>query len=791
MASRSQRRKETQKQKRKKKKEQQRKRQTGTQQKPSPMSAGNTRHQQRVLRQRPTAWSEELAEDQAIYDDAVLETLTPDVTGQVIAVRDALQLACDARGEEALQRVSDIARSSPLSEWRLFLRGLVAWLSDDHSAAGETWKRLDFSRRPGRIAIAMMNSLRTDLQSASATPAKPDASEVDSNDWSGQLDEHLVYHAKLLRRVRFERAAIKMAETGVRIREPDETEDLLLGPRKIRWLTQFRTEYTETEPDLTSALTRVALGRAFLQNFSNLFDEAARAFQGPRHDPRNLLLSFFYFSKFQTDNFAQKKVDRLLKNYLEHDLPKNEALTEPLRGAIASQIHLQEAKTEIRQPMQGMLARIYEDREDPAVIRRHLQAAITAYPGNRAAYKTYVDWLETKLDDDRLTRPKREPFLKEQAQVMTEWSQALPDDVKPRMWLVDYLLENERTEEAKPHVDWLAASRQDDPRVRATPWKWQILEAMRLCRRKAWLKDVPARWEEAERLWPAWLSRDWLPYLKAAVTLRAGQKEQFESERQQILEESGRDRDSLSDACMMLGAAQQMRVPAADLKPLRAPVDQAVKNLGKLSDEELFSVSGFFWDLHRTQLKYPAYRMHGSKIVQQMFACFRENPRWVLEHLDDARVQAAILLCSEHRYLDNGYELKLPALYSKPRIKQHPMFLAARLNSVLKLRSLWRADQTTELYEQVREIAQTQSDPYYRYWFASLADDLEEVIADQQSSSSFGFGFNPFDFAFGGEDGEFDYDGDDEDDDEDLGFDPDCNCRACQAARRAYEAARK
>ena len=65
--------------------------------------------------------------------------------------------------------------------------------------------------------------------------------------------------------------------------------------------------------------------------------------------------------------------------------------------------------------------------------------------------------------------------------------------MEPRLWLVDYLLENERLEEARPHVDFLAASRQDDPRVRATPWKWQLLEAMRLCRRKAWLADVPAR----------------------------------------------------------------------------------------------------------------------------------------------------------------------------------------------------------------------------------------------------------------------------------------------------------
>ncbi len=783
MATRSQRRKEKQKQKRKQKKDQRRKRQTDVQQQSWTVPGGHTRHQQRVLKQRPEAWPGESPEDVAIFDDSLLETLAPELIDQVMAVREALQLASDSRGEEAMQCTSGIARNSPLSEWRLFIRGLVAWLTDDKDKANEAWKRLDFNRRPGRMAIAMMNSLRTDLQNGSATQGKPETSAA-SQEWSERLDDQLLYHAKLLRRVRFERAAIKIAETCVRERE--ESKELLLGPRKIRWLKRFVGEYRETEPDLTAALVQVALGRAFAQHYSDMFEEAANAFEGPRHDRRNLLLSYFYFAKFQDDDYAQRKMDRVLKEYLERDLPKNEELSEPLRAAIASQIHLEEAKMAIRPPARGLFSFLKKP-ENTKAIRQHLQAAMTACPANRAAYKTHVDWLEAKLEDDRLTKPKREPFLKEEAQVMTDWSQALPDDVKPRLWLVDYLLENEQMEAAKPHVDWLAGARQDDPRVRATPWKWQLLEAMRLCRRKAWLKEVPSRLEEAERLWPVWLSREWLPYLKAAVTLRAGHTDEFEVQRRHICQKSGVERDSLVDACMMLGAAQHMRVPAANLKPLRAPVDQAVKNLSNVSDEDLLSISGFFWDLHRTGLRYPAYRMHGGKIVDELFACLLENPKWVLNHQDDERVSTAILLCSEHRCLEDGYELKLPDWYSNPAIKQHPMFAAAKLNAVLKLRSLWRAQKYQELGHQVREMAQTQRDFYYRHWFASLADELEDVIANQQSSGP--FGFNPFDGLFGDKDEDDTFDEDTFD--ENLGFDPDCNCPDCTAARRAYEASRK
>lgn len=780
MATREQRRKEKQKRKRKDKKQQQRKRQARFQQQAGLPPVGDARHLLRVSQQQPQSWPGESREDAAVYDDAVLETLAPELTDQVMATREALELACDCRGEEALQRVSKIAHSSPLSEWRLFLRGLVAWLADDPDAASETWKRLDFQRRPGRMAIAMMNALCTDLQNASATQGEGESDEAAQKVWPQALDDQLLYHAKLLRRVRFDRSAIKIAQAGIQTHE--ETKELLVGPRKIQWLTRFVAEHRITEPDLTTALQQVALGRAFSQPFSDVFETATAALEGPRHDRRNLLLSFFYFGSFRNDAGARRKSDRALKKYLEDDLPNNEELSEPLRGAIASQIHLEEAKMAIRAPQRGVFS-FFESPEDSKAVRQHLKASMTAYPANRAAYKTYIDWLETKLEDDRLTKPKREPLLKEQARVTAQWAKALCDDVKPRLWLVDYLLEQQQMEEAKPHVDWLAAARQDDPRVRATPWKWQLLEAMRLCRRKAWLQDVPARLEEAERLWPAWLSREWLPYLRAAVALRDGNKDDFESQRQQICQDSGVQRDCLSDACMMLGAAQHMRVPAGDLKPLRAPVDQAVKNLRKLSDAELLSVSGFFWDLHRSGLLYPAYRMHGGKIVTELFACLKENPKWVCKHLDDERIHAAILLCSEHRCLDNGYELKLPDWYSKPAVKKHPMFAAAKLNAVLKTRYRWQVEKCRELGPQLREMALSQRDSYYRHWFALLADELEEAIASE-SSRGFGFGFNPLDVMFGGDEEEDTFN-------EEFGFDPNCDCPNCRAARRAYEASQK
>jgi hypothetical protein len=552
---------------------------------------------------------------------------------------------------------------------------------------------------------------------------------------------------------------------------PEETRDLLLGPKKIKWLQDFATEYRSTEPDLVAALERVALHRAFAQNYCDVFGVAAKTFNGPRHDRRNSLLSFFYHLRFDDNRAA----DQCLAKYLDKDLPQNEELPRPLRQAIASQIHLNEAEMMIRPAGGGIIDFVLGEGEDRQAIQHHFAASVRAYPSNRDAYKQHVDWIESKLDN-RLTKREREPLEKQLAAVMKKWSKGLPDNVEPRLWLADYLLENEQTEEAKPHVDWLAGTRHEDPRVRAAPWKWQLLEAMRLCRRKAWLSQVPSMLDEAESQWPTWLSKQWLPYLRAAWSLRCNKTDEFEQRREQIGSVSGIARDSLADACMMLAAAQRMRVSGADLKPLRGPVDAAVTNVGQLPYEELLMACGFFWDLHRTGLLYPAYRMHGGKFVRELSSRFEDGPGLVLNNLDDERIHAAVFLCSEHRVWSNGYEVKPPAWYSMPAVDRHPAFAAARLNTYLQLRNAWRVERYKDIGPLLREAAQSQRDPYYRHWFVSLADQLDEILV-RQASSFFGFGFNPFGSGF-------------TDDDDTQDFDPNCDCAECQAAKRAFETSR-
>ena len=740
----------------------------------------NTRFRQRIAKQRPVAWDDEAPEDVAVFDSTVLETLSPELCEQVSAIREALALACVSNGsqaEDANRVVAKIPRNSPLSPWRLFVRGLQSWLESDVDAAQESWSRLDSLRRPGRIAAVLLSAQRDDFRpNADSDPQPIDA----------QSDAVQVYSAKLVRRIRFDRAAIQMAQTITTRREELFGEsELLLGQEKLKRLKDFSSDFGDTEPRLVAALQQTALQFVINQPFVDAYEMALKFCRGPAHDPRNSLLSFHYNSKFEG---GERKTADALKCYLEKDLPGNEQIPKPLCNAIISQAWFNEAEASLKSPSRfggSPFGGMFEFGTDEAKYEDCLKQSIKAYPANAEAHKTYTDWLESKSTDDRLRAAARKPYEKKLLAAMRNWAKSIPNAAEPRLWLVDYLIENEQLEEAAPHVEWLKSSREDAPRIRSAPWKLALLEAMQLCRRKAWLQQVPEKLAEVEALWPTWLSRDWLPYLRAAVVLRCGEKDEFEKLRAEMPSYT-KSSDSLKDACMMLGAAQRMRVPANDLKPLRVPIDEAVKKVKRLEFDVLTSVARFFWDLKRTDLYYPAYRMHGSKFGKELWRRLRDQPALVSRHCSASDFQSALLWMSASRICSDGYELTIPRGFAELAHKNK--FVAASLiNASLQLRYNWRLHEHSKQRDVLHEAVQSESDPYYRHWFGSLVKDFDEKLVESNRFSSgtasfFGAFENAFKNSFGGEgfaEGTFDED----DDEEDWLFDPECDCSDCKAAR--------
>ncbi len=720
-----------------------------------------------------------MADDVAVFDPKVRATLPAELADQAKAVYEAIELASDFRAEEANARVSHIPRSSPYSQWRLLIRGLVAWHGGQNLAeAKPSWDRLDRRRRPGRIAAALMASHRTDLEAAvpreRAVPVAAGDQEVPE-----QLDDALLRAALLVRKVRVERPSIRRAEMGTSRREP--RNDMLLGPEKIDWLLKFCAEFEQTDGGLVAALRKAALKQAFAQPYVDLFQKATRLILGPPHDPHNLLLSYFYRLRFEN---GEDDANRHLRTYLDTDLPQNQHISPKLRDALISRCYLNRAVANISLSLRDSFESFLEvwserssNRGGEAKIASDLKHSIEAYPSNSEAHQVQISWLKSLMDHDRTTATKRQSLKKKLVEAMTAWSASVPDAVEPRLWLLDHLLENEQLSEAKPHIEWLRMARHEDPRVRSAPWKWQLLEASRLCRRKAWLVDASAALDAAEATWPAWLPQDWLPYLRAALLLRTGATSEFERMRDAICQSRGIPKDNLTDACMMLGAAQRMRVSPAELAPLRQPVEDAKKNPKRIDIDDLVAAGSFFWDLHRTSLLYPAYRNHGSKFARELTDRLRQRLEITSERLDNARFQSAVLWLSEHRFSSANYEVRYPKPLSTARALGVPKIVAARLNANLRTTYGWGMRELANETEFLREAAQIEGDPYYRFWFASLAEQALAEVAKTNSFSGMGASFaRAFEAMANHLDDELDGDSDN---------DPACHCPACTAARRA------
>jgi hypothetical protein len=96
-----------------------------------------------------------IAADWALKDQKRGERGEPEVARDVKLVRAALERL--QRGDEQGARtlLSGLPRSSPLSEWKFFIRGLAAFYRRDEETTRANWERLDPRRMAARIACRL------------------------------------------------------------------------------------------------------------------------------------------------------------------------------------------------------------------------------------------------------------------------------------------------------------------------------------------------------------------------------------------------------------------------------------------------------------------------------------------------------------------------------------------------------------------------------------------------------------------------------------------------------------
>lgn len=706
---------------------------------------------------RFVAGDDEHPADVAVCQPQKSDQLDPAWAADVEVVREALELVYSGKDDQARDIVRRIPRRSPLSQWRLFLAGLSDWYAGDAEQAEASWQRLDLSRRPARIAAVLRKVGRSPARAGETTTAT--ASDAPSAAASPLDEATLESRAGLVRSLRLERPALGELATATS-RKARRGEGEKFPFPLVDWIISWRDTYGAYEPELVAAAQRNALALAYSQPEAPVFERLVKNVPGPPHDPKNRLYLSQYFDKFVG---AEEEAEKCRRDYLRQDLPRCEELSKSTRAAVESLLHLEDARELQAPPAPGILS-LMMGPPDNSEAEQAYKAAIKAYPTNRAAHREYVELLRREGYPDRDTKKDEEARNRRIRRVMERWSKSLPEDVEPRLWLVNHYLENEELKSAQPHVEMLQRQRLQDPRVRTLPWRWALFETMRLARHKRRVDQAREQLDQAESLWPEWLSKTWIPYLRAALAWRAGETEASERLRDEA--DASVDRCPLLSNVMALAAARRMHIPSAALKPLRQTVTDLINDAQNIDIVDLLKTGCFLWDLDRTEMFYTGYRTHGPRLIQELSFRFAD-PK---QKLPDELLGPAALWAAGARFASDTYDLTIPALINS-RKTSDPLVAAAALRAVAGARAPRRfAARERATFDFLKSAAGSARDPFYRHYFQTLTDDLAEYMSPTAVEAA----------RFGQLDDEEDDDWDegDWDDEEEL-----CYCDNCRRKR--------
>jgi tetratricopeptide (TPR) repeat protein len=93
-----------------------------------------------------------LAADQAVTHPGRTQNTLPEIAHEANLIRESLEKITAGDFESGLGALRDLPRSSLLSDWKLFARGLAAHYQGENEECRANWGRLDPVRKPYRIA---------------------------------------------------------------------------------------------------------------------------------------------------------------------------------------------------------------------------------------------------------------------------------------------------------------------------------------------------------------------------------------------------------------------------------------------------------------------------------------------------------------------------------------------------------------------------------------------------------------------------------------------------------------
>ena len=702
---------------------------------------------------KPKPGAGERVEDIAVFANTGREQLSDELKLECTSAMEALELTYEGKFAEANDRLKPIARSSPYADWRLFVRGLNGFYGGDFEAARQSWQRLDATRRPARIASALWKAVQN--EPLGELPQRP---------------KRLIECAQaLLHRPSVIAAAKQIA--SVKHRDPD----VKFTASQVAMLTNFRDDFRKVDKDFVAHFSQACVYLSCTQETPDSFLLLKKSVPGPPHDPSWNLQQFHFMQSFED---VQEDLRETVNAYIASDLPKIANMAGELKKAVISCLQLALARVEFNDAQDvGFPFSFSFEPPDYKSIETQLLTALKAYATHRAAHDFLIQVLEKQLASRRITKAQSTAIEKRLISAKEALVAAFPNEIETSLFLVDFYFGEDEIDKANKLVAKLSSLRLDAPMAKALPWKVKLREAMSLSRTKTGLPAARLALDAAESVWPAWLSRDWLLFLRAALELRLGNQDQFES-----LDQAARVACGASQVVgdlMTFAALQQMNLPGPVLKPLRETVSQYVADAEKLSQSDLIGLGGFLWDLVRTGLQHKGYRLQASKLGKALVNQMNRGEAVVRNEV----FIGACCWCAHFGFWQAGYERKSPGWF-QPIAASEPKAAAAFVGWII--RDTFAARQliaNQSLIELVSDAAKTEKDPFYRYRFEETASEAKQTIAEYEASRRTPPGW----YSVNDTDDDDDYD-DDEIDEKDEIDDDVCDCEEC-VARRERQAA--
>ncbi len=97
----------------------------------------------------------ELAADSAVIHPERMQDLSAEMAREASLIRESLEKVTAGDAENGLALLRDLPRSSPLSDWKFFVRGLAAYYQGKSEEAQTNWSRLDAKRKAFAIATRL------------------------------------------------------------------------------------------------------------------------------------------------------------------------------------------------------------------------------------------------------------------------------------------------------------------------------------------------------------------------------------------------------------------------------------------------------------------------------------------------------------------------------------------------------------------------------------------------------------------------------------------------------------